>query len=180
MARHTVPITEGKGSINLVEGMYNAEAAVPGYDASTLDPNSVTIVSGTDTYAFTISANGTVTFHVTETGSSSGVQVIGAKFVRTDSTGKSYGDPIITGIDGNATFQNVPWLAESGIKFYYKQIASDGGHTFDNTQKEITLTEQTSTVEIANPIAPERNFTLVDANYANIPIETGQIILTDS
>ena len=81
MARHTIPITNGKGSIELVNGTYNATALVGGYDASTLDPKNVTIVEGTNDYAFTISAKGTLTLHVTDTGDPvSGVQIIGAKF----------------------------------------------------------------------------------------------------
>ena len=88
MARHTIPITNGKGSIELVTGTYNAQAVAGGYDASTLDPKSVTIIDGTPTYAFTISAKGTLTLHVTDTGDpNTGVQIIGAKFIRTDSTG---------------------------------------------------------------------------------------------
>ena len=56
MPRHTVQITNGKGSIELVTGTYNASAVIGGYDATTLNPKNVTIVDGTDTYAFTISA----------------------------------------------------------------------------------------------------------------------------
>ena len=92
MSRHTIPITNGKGSIELVTGTYNAQAVAGGYDASTLDPKSVTIIDGTDTYAFTISAKGTLTLHVTDTGeASTGVQIVGAKFIRTDSTGTNPG-----------------------------------------------------------------------------------------
>ena len=88
MARHTIPITNGKGSIELVTGTYNATAVAGGYDPSTLSPSSITIIDETDTYAFTISAKGTLTLHVTDTGDpDTGVQIIGAKFVRTDSTG---------------------------------------------------------------------------------------------
>ena len=77
MARHTIPITNGKGSIELVTGIYNATAIAGGYDASTLNPKSVTIIDGTDTYAFTISAKGILTLHVTDTGDpNTGVQLM--------------------------------------------------------------------------------------------------------
>lgn len=56
MARHTIPITNGKGSIELVNGVYNATAVVGGYDASTLAPKQFTIIWGINDYAFTISA----------------------------------------------------------------------------------------------------------------------------
>ena len=97
MARHTIPITNGKGSIELVTGTYNAQASAGGYDASTLNPKSVTIIDGMDTYAFTISATGVLTLHVTDNGDpSTGVQIIGAKFIRTDSTGTIVGNEITT------------------------------------------------------------------------------------
>ena len=176
MARHTIPITNGKGSIELVTGTYNAQASAGGYDASTLNPKSVTIIDGTDTYAFTISATGVLTLHVTDNGDpSTGVQIIGAKFIRTNSTGTIVGKEITTNTDGDAVFNNVPFAA-----IYYKQISSDGGHTFDDTVKSITMTEAAETVQITNPTAPVRNFTLMDASFPNIPITDGQITLQDN
>lgn len=76
MARHTIPITNGKGSIELVTGTYKAQAVAGGYDASTLDPKSVNIIDGTTTYAFTISATWTLTLHVTDTGNPDTVKSI--------------------------------------------------------------------------------------------------------
>ena len=181
MARHTIPITNGKGSIELVNGVYNATAVVGGYDASTLDPKQITIIEGTNDYAFTISAKGVLTLHVTDSGDKvTGVQIIGAKFVRTDSTGTINGPEISTNDDGNAVFNNVPFAASGSNKIYYKQISGDGGHTFDDTVKSITMTEESETVEIANPEAPIRNFTLMDASFPNIPIIDGQIILENN
>ena len=181
MSRHTIPITNGKGSIELVTGTYNAQAVAGGYDASTLDPKSVTIIDGTDTYAFTISAKGTLTLHVTDTGeASTGVQIVGAKFIRTDSTGTIVGKEITTNDDGNAVFENVPYAQTGSNAIYYKQISGDGGHTFDGTVKSITMTQENETVEIKNPDAPIRNFTLMDASFPNIPVIDGQIILDDN
>ena len=180
MARHTIPITNGKGSIELVTGTYNAQALAGGYDATTLDPKSVTIIDGTDTYAFTISAKGTLTLHVTDTGDpNTGVQIVGAKFIRTNSTGTIVGNEIITNEDGDAVFNNVPFAESGSNAIYYKQIAGDGGHTFDDTVKSIVMTEENQTVQVTNPNAPVRNSTLMDASYANIPIIDGQIILED-
>ena len=181
MARHTIPITNGKGSIELVTGTYNATALADGYDASTLNPQSVTIIDGTDTYAFTISAKGILTLHVTDTGNpDTGVQIVGAKFIRTDSTGTIVGNEITTNQDGNAVFENVPFAPSGSPAIYYKQISSDGGHTFDDTVKSIIMTEKSQIIEIENPIAPVRNFTLTDESFPNIPIKDGQIILQDS
>lgn len=181
MARHTIPIKDGKGSIKLVTGTYNAQVVASGYDTSTLNPKSVTIVDETDTYAFTISATGTLTLHVTDTGDpNTGVQIIGAKFIRTDSTGTIVGNEIITNQEGNAVFNNVPFAESGSNTIYYKQILSDGGHTFDDTVKSITMTVESETVQITNPEAPVRNFTLMDASFPNIPILDGQIILEDN
>ena len=43
MARHTIPITNGKGSIELVNGNYRATVVANGYDASTLNPKEISI-----------------------------------------------------------------------------------------------------------------------------------------
>lgn len=181
MARHTIPITNGKGSIELVNGVYNATAVVGGYDASTLDPKQITIIEGTNDYAFTISAKGVLTLHVTDSGDKvTGVQIIGAKFVRTDSTGTINGVEAVTDSDGNAIFRNVPFAPSGSTEIYYKQITSDGGHTFDDTVKSIVMNEQNKIVEIINPEAPLRNFTLTDASFPNVVISDGQIILNDN
>ena len=181
MARHTIPITNGKGSSELVNGVYNATAGVGGYDASTLDPKQITIIEGTNDYAFTISAKGVLTLHVTDSGDKvTGVQIIGAKFVRTDSTGTINGVEAVTDSDGNAIFRNVPFAPSGSTEIYYKQITSDGGHTFDDTVKSIIMTTSTETVEIANPAAPVRNIMLTDVSFPNIPIKDGQIILEDN
>lgn len=181
MSRHTIPITNGKGSIELVTGTYNVTAVAGGYDSSTLAPTSVNIVDGVETYAFTISAKGTLTLHVTDTGdASTGIDIFGAKFVRTDSTGAILGTEITTDQEGNAVFNNVPYAASDSNPIYYKQISSDGGHTFDDTVKSIIMTEETQTIEITNPTAPERHFTLMDASYTNIPVMDGQIIVDNN
>ena len=181
MSRHTIPITNGKGSIELVTGTYNVTAVAGGYDSSTLAPTSVNIVDGVETYAFTISAKGTLTLHVTDTGdASTGIDIFGAKFVRTDSTGTILGTEITTDQEGNAVFNNVPYAATDSNPIYYKQISSDGGHTFDDTVKSIIMTEETQTIEITNPTAPERHFTLMDASYTNIPVMDGQIIVDNN
>ena len=181
MARHTISITNGKGSIELVNGVYNATAVVGGYDASTLDPKQVTIMEGTNDYVFTISAKGVLTLHVTDTGDRiTGVQVVGAKFVRTDSTGTIIGVEAITDHDGNAVFNNVPFASSGSTEIYYKQITSDGGHTFDDTVKSVVMTTSAEIIEIVNPTAPVRNIMLTDASFPNIPIKDGQIILEDN
>lgn len=180
MGKHIVQITNGKGTIHLTDGTYKATALAEGYDVTTLEPKEVLIEQDKDTYAFTISATGTLTIHVTDAGEQSGSPVSGAKFIRTTNTGTSLGIEAISGQDGNAIFNNVPFSESGNIKIYYRQITSDGEHTFIDTLKTVTMTNSTLTEEISNPLAPLRNLTLTDISLPNITIEDAQIILEDT
>lgn len=176
---HNVPITNGKGSIELVEGTYDVTADVKGYDNSTLDPTNVEITSGINTYNFTIGATGTLTLHVTDDGTTSGVQIIGATFQRCDYEGNVYGSIITTNSDGDAVFNNVPFSADGNApKIYFKQLSSDEEHTFDSALQNTTLEGATRTVQIRNPEADLRNFKLTDKNYTGLPIADGTLSLT--
>ena len=178
--RHTISIADGEGKIEIVDGTYKATGVAAGYDTDTFSPENVTIVSGTNEYVFTISASGTLTLHVTDTGEEQGVQVVGAKFVRTDSTGTVVGPEAVTNASGDAIFNNVPFSNEGKTLVYFKQIISDGAHTFDSELKSIGLKIDAETHQIKNPPAPERKISLVDANFASIPIKEGQVILEES
>ena len=174
-----ININNGTGSGELINGTYSVTAEVTGYDNTSIDPSSLTVVAGTNSYAFTISATGTLTLHVTEDGTSTGTPIVGATFYRTDSTGTEYGTVITTDSNGDAVFNNVPYDATSAPTIYYKQTASDGNHEFDNTVQSTTLTSQTGTLEIQNTPGATRTITLTDANYSNLPISTGTLTLTD-
>ncbi|MBO5530248.1 MAG: hypothetical protein J5970_02510 [Bacilli bacterium] len=167
----TVTITNGTGTTNLINGAYSVTASVTGYDNTSINPNSVTIEEGTNTYAFTISATGTLTLHVTEDGTASGTPVVGAVFVRTDSTGTEYGTPVTSDAEGNAVFNNVPFDETSAPTIYFKQTASDGEHEFDSSVQSTTMTTSTSTLEIQNTLGALRTINLTDANYENLPID---------
>ena len=174
-----INITNGQGTESLINGQYTVEANVTGYENSSINPSSVNIVEGTNTYQFTISATGTLTLHVTEDGTSTGTPIVGATFVRTDSTGNEYGSTITTDSNGDAVFNNVPYAAPDAPTIYYKQTASDGDHEFDDEVASTTMTTSTSTVEIENEPGATRTITLTDANYANLPIETGTLTLNN-
>ena len=175
----TVNILNGTGAERLINGVYTVTADVTGYDNSTINPSSITVDQTTNTYAFSISATGTLTLHVTEDGTSSGTAVVGATFVRTDSAGTEYGSSITTDSNGDAVFNNVPYDATNAPTIYYKQTSSDGNHEFVNTVQQATLTTSTSTVEIQNAPGATRTITLTDANYANLPITSGTITLNN-
>ena len=175
----TVTITNGTGSAELINDTYTVTADFTGYDNTSILPASVDIVAGTNSYAFTISATGTLTLHVTEDGLSTGTPIVGATFIRTDSSGNEYGTAITTDSNGDATFNNVPYADTGAPTIYYKQTASDGNHDFSSTVASTTMTTSTSTVEIQNAPGASRTINLTDANYTNLPIETGSITLTN-
>ena len=173
-----VHITNGKGSSEIVIGNYNVTSTTLGYDDTTINPSTVEITEGIGTYSFKIGAVGTLTLHVSDDGSEAGIPIVGAKFVRCDADGQAYGDEIVTGEDGNAVFNYVPFLVEgTPPTIYYKQTDSDGQHTFDTELKNTTLVEETKLIEVQNPEAALINFTLTDLNYNDLPIADGQIII---
>lgn len=173
-----INITNGTGTGELINGTYTVTSTVTGYDNTSINPSSVTVEAGTNTYAFTISATGTLTLHVTEDGTTTGTPIVGATFIRTDSTGNEYGTAITTDSNGDAVFNNVPFDATNAPLVYYKQTASDGDHEFDQTVQSTTLTTQTATVEITNQPGATRTINLTDANYSNLPIDSGSITLS--
>lgn len=175
---HVIPITNGKGSLELDNGTYNVSATVAGYDVSTIDPPLQEITEGLDSYNFTISATGTLTLHVTDDGTEVGIPVVGATFVRCDAEGVTYGTEITTDDEGNEIFNNVPFSALGDApNIYYKQTASDGEHTFNSDLQTVTLEAETHTIEVENAMAAVREFSLTDANYEGLPIEDGSITL---
>ena len=174
-----VDITNGTGTVELINDTYTVTAEVTGYDNSTINPSSITVDASTNTYAFTISGAGTLTLHVTDTGTTAGTPIVGATFIRTDSAGTEYGSVITTDAQGNAVFNNVPFAETGAPLVYYKQTASDGDHEFDSTVQSTSLTTQTSTVEITNAPGATRTINLTDANYDNLPIDSGSITLTN-
>lgn len=174
-----INITDGQGTGSLINGSYTVTATSTGYDASTINPSSVNVVEGTNTYQFTIAATGTLTLHVTEDGTSTGTPIVGATFVRTDSTGNTYGSAITTDSNGDAVFNNVPYDSTNAPTIYYKQTASDGDHEFSDLVQSTTLTTSTETIEIQNTPGATRTITLTDANYSNLPIGTATLTLTN-
>ena len=175
----TVIITNGSGTTNLINDTYDVTAQVTGYDNTSILPTSINVESTTNNYAFTIASTGTLTLHVTEDGTSSGTPIVGATFIRTDSLGNEYGTLITTDSNGDAVFNNVPFASTGAPTIYYKQTASDGNHEFDNTVQNVTMTTSTQTEEIQNTVGALRTITLTDENYANLPIDSGSITLTN-
>ena len=174
-----ITITNGTGTGELINDTYAVTAEVVGYNNTSIDPSTLNVVEGTNDYAFTIAATGTLTLHVTEDGTSTGTPIVGATFIRTDSQGTEYGDSITTDDTGNAIFNNVPFAETGAPLIYFKQTASDGDHEFDATVQNTTMTASTQTLEIQNTPGATRTITLMDTNYQNLPIDSGTITLTN-
>lgn len=176
---HIIPITNGKGSKELADGEYTVTASIAGYDNSSILPSTQSITEDVLNYDFTIAATGTLTLHVTDDGTDIGIPIVGATFHRCDSVGTTYGDVVTTDDSGNAVFNAVPYSTEGHAPtIYFKQITSDGEHTFSVDLQNTTLEEENETVEIENPMAAERTFSITNANYEGLPITDGQITLT--
>ena len=175
--KYEINITNGIGEANVFNGTYTVESNTVGYNNLSINPSELNVVEGTNTYELKISADGTFTLHVTETGAQDGTPIVGAKFIRCDSSGTTYGDEIVTNETGTAVFSNVPYDTSTAPIIYYKQTESDGSHTFDNNLKNITLETSSKTLEIENPKPVLRTFKLTDANYNNLPITSGIISL---
>lgn len=175
----SIIITNGTGSGELINGTYSVSASVNGYDNTSINPNSLSVVEGTNSYALTISANGTLTLHVTEDGTSGGTPIVGATFYRTDSLGTEYGSLITTDSNGDAIFNNVPYSQTDAPLIYYKQVSSDGDHEFSPDVSSTSLIASTETVQITNAPGATRTITLTDSNYNNLPIDSGTLTLTN-
>ena len=175
----TIIITNGTGTGELINDTYTVTAEVTGYDNATINPDTINVVEGTNSYGFTISASGILTLHVTEDGTTTGVPIVGATFVRTDVSGNEYGSAITTDNNGDAIFNNVPFASTGAPLIYFKQTASDGDHEFDNTVQNTTMTDSTQILQIQNPVGATRTITLIDSNYQNLPIDAATITLTN-
>lgn len=175
---YVINITDGTGSGNILNGSYSASAYSNGYDTNSLSPSTIDVTSDVDSYAFTVSASGSLTLHVSEDGTSGGTSVVGAKFIRCDKNGNTYGNEITSGSDGNATFNNVPYASSGAPTIYYKQTSSDGEHDFDSSLKSITLATSSETQEVINTTAKLKTITLQDANYSGLNIEVAEITLS--
>ena len=174
-----IQITNGSGAGALINDTYTVSASVVGYDNTSIDPSSLNVVSGTDSYSFTISASGTLTIHVTEDGTSTGTPVVGASFVRCDSSGNTYGSAVTTDSNGDCIFSNVPYADTDAPTIYYKETSSDGQHEFVDSVQSTTMTTSTSTIEVQNSVGATRTITLTDENYANLPIGTATLTFTN-
>lgn len=174
---HLIPITNGRGTKEIVKGNYSVVAEVTGYNNDSINPSSIEIQDDIEEYHLTIAATGTLTLHVSDDGTEIGIPIVGATFIRCDAEGNTYGEEIVSNDDGEAVFNAVPFHADSAPEIYFKQTASDGEHNFDDSLQSTTMDSESGVLEIQNSQAAEKSFTLTDANYENLPIADGNITL---
>ncbi len=172
MANYNVTITDGTGSQVMQKGTYTVTATAFGYDVDTLAPTTYTATDSEGSQAFTLSANGTLTLNVNETGAAGGTPVTGGTIVMTDATGTTeYGQPVTVDASGNAIFENVPFgTTTQPFQLYFKQLTTAEGYNVFDGVISVTMSAQTQTEYVQNTAAAQQNFTLKDANY-DLPID---------
>ncbi len=176
---YTITIINGTGDDQILNGDYTVTASAVGYDNNSIQPNTITVIEGTDTYGFTIGATGTLTLHVTEDGLETGIPVVGATFRRTDAGGvELYGMVITSDEFGDAVFPNVPFADTGAPTVYYLQIDSDGEHEHDSSLQSTSLLTENVTLQVENKPAADRTINLTDANYTGLPIVAATVMLS--
>ena len=181
MANYDVTITNGTGSQNMKAGTYTVSATeATGYDLTTLSPTTYTATTSEGSGTFTLSANGTLTFIVNETGAEGGTPITSGSIIMTDSTGTTeYGTAVTINSSGEAVFENVPYGTQSEpFVLYFKQLTSDDTHNIYNGVISVSMTGQTQTEYVQNTTIATQTFTLTDANY-DLPID-GTLAFTES
>ncbi len=171
MATYNVTITNGNGSQAMQKGTYNVTATANGYDVSTLTPSTFTATESAGSESFTLSANGTLTFNVNETGAAGGTPVTGGTIIMTDATGTTeYGTAVTISATGEAVFDNVPYGATgTPFQLYFKQLTTDDNHNVYDGVISVEMTAQTQTEYVQNNPTATQTFSLLDATYG-LPI----------
>ncbi|MBO4726484.1 MAG: hypothetical protein J5598_02690 [Clostridia bacterium] len=179
MANYNVLITDGSGSENMQYGTYTVSATyAPGYDLTTLAPTSYTVNATSQSGAFTLSASGTLTVTFNETGSEGGTPITSGSVVMTDETGETqYGSVVEVNENGVATFNNVPYgSAQNPYTLYFKQLTSDENHNPYEGVFAVGMGDETQAEYVINTLkCTEQNFTLTDANYTGMPIQSANL-----
>lgn len=180
MANYNVTITDGTGSQAMQKGTYTVTATANGYDASTLSPTTFTANETEGSESFTLSANGTLTFIVNETGAAGGTPITSGSIVMTDATGATeYGSPVSISATGEAVFNNVPYgTAGEPFQLYFKQLSTDDDHNIFEGVISVSMTAQTQTEYVQNTATAVQTFNLTDANYG-MPID-GSLTFTSN
>ncbi len=179
MANYNVTITDGNGSQSMQRGTYTVTAEVTGYKGATLSPTTYTATDSTGSETFTLSATGTLTFNVNETGAAGGTPITSGTIIMTNESGsEDYGTAVNIGATGDAVFNNVPYgSTDTPFTLYFRQLTSDENHNTFEGVITVNMTAQTQTEYIQNTANAIQTFTVTDANYPGLPID-GSLIFT--
>ncbi len=179
MANYDVNIVNGVGSKAMQKGNYEVSVTATGYDNSTLTPTTYSVTDTEGTGFFTVTANGTLTFEVNETGETGGTPITAGTMVMTDSTGNTqYGSVVNISNTGTATFTNVPYDQTNPITLYFVQPTSDATHNAYEGVITVTMNAQTITQVIQNRPIATQTFNLTDATYIGLPINNATLTFT--
>ncbi len=180
MANYNVTITNGTGSQTMQRGTYTVTATANGYDTSTLTPTTFTATDTAGSENFTLTANGTLTLNVNETGVAGGTPITSGTIIMTDSTGNTeYGQAVTIDTNGNAVFNNVPYgTTGNPYTLYFKQLTTADGYNVYDGVITVEMTAQTQTEYVQNTAAAVQTFNLTDSTYG-LPID-GELDFTGS
>lgn len=181
MANYNVVITDGTGSQAMQRGTYSVTATATGYDPSTLEPKTFTATDAESTQVFTLTANGTLTINVNETGAAGGTPITSGTIVMTDETGATeYGQPATINASGDAVFDNVPYgTTGEPFQLYFKQLTTDEDHNIFEGVINVAMTAETQTAYVQNTASAVQTFTLTDSTYG-MPIDGSLNFTSDS
>ena len=180
---YNVLITNGQGSQAMKAGTYTVSVTeAAGYNLSSLSPTTFTATTSAGTGTFTLSANGTLTFNVNETGAAGGTPVTAGSIIMTNSTGtENYGSAVTINSSGDAVFENVPYGSnETPFTLYFKQLSTDDTHNVFEGIISVSMTAQTQTDYVLNSPVATQDFTLNDANYSGLTIPSATLSFTEN
>ncbi len=171
MANYNVNIINGEGSQVMQKGTYNVTATAVGYDVSSLEPKTFNVTEEEGSLSFTLSAIGTLTIIVNETGADGGTPISSGSIRMVDSTGTiEYGEIVPINATGEAVFNNVPFdPTNSSITLYFKQISSDENHNLNEEILSVVMSQENQVAYIQNSPLATQTFSLKDTTYG-LPI----------
>lgn len=183
--------TNGEGQFTDVQyGSHTVDQAtsvLTGYNKATL-PATVTVDGSATPIAMTVGATGTLYLHAVDVDTAA--DIAGVQFIRVyndyDTTSTTYGTATTaTSAAGATTFTNVPYAATGAPNIYFTLVATPGyildPTTYPNgfvTTTVLAEDDNTHITTVSLKAIVDQNFTITDANYANLPIETGTISLS--
>jgi hypothetical protein len=185
--------SNGQGQFTDVQyGTHNVNQAttvLTGYNKATL-PATVTVDGSATPIAMTVGATGTLYLHAVDVDSPT-TPIAGVQFIRVykdyvPATPTTYGTATTaTSATGDTTFTNVPFAATGAPNIYFTLVTTPDyildPTTYPNgfvTTTVLTENDSATFTTVSLKKIVDQNFTITDANYANLPIETGTISLS--